>query len=543
MSGLPSLSWPNAHANETYIALGLEMPIVGIVGSNPELIFLGAESYLLFMQEGMTMSAYNHLNISDNLLSSNTDPLVAFDEPSGIFSESPFSSSSESADLRLLAVLLYKSDTQTKSAAPQSLSSSSKGASSETEGFDWNTWAADMNANPLQRRDFDIGDFADKAGLGTPVAAEVLIVKDDAELADSLDTSESWDIVSTLYRTGAAGGNAAVTATGMGAVTSGLGVAGSGMGAAASGLGAAASGMGAAAVSGMGEAAVSAVGAAVSGINAAASGIGAAAVSGLSPAVTGARAGASGLGIMPSGTGAGLAMNPSGTGSGGGATATSSPMTSTGPEESSEDSEDVGTGPAMVSGSPGPSAGGSQYMNASLSGLNSSAAGNSSSGGLAVIPVASNSAVGAMTTGSPLTSTGPGNASNDGSEQTHDDESDSLGPGVSASGGSPLATGAVKSGSFSPSGMPRLPKYSFPQFSAAVGGVPSLVNATAAVGQANAAGTTPTGSAAGAGITGDGGGEAATAPKKQVTVDINIDGEFETVCAHSNLAPFPLPRR
>ena len=77
--------------------------IVGIVGSDPELIFLGAESYLLFMQEGMTMSAYNHLNMSENLLTSSIDPLVSFSEPSGLFSDSPFSLSSDSADVRLLA--------------------------------------------------------------------------------------------------------------------------------------------------------------------------------------------------------------------------------------------------------------------------------------------------------------------------------------------------------------------------------------------------------------------------------------------------------
>ncbi|KAJ4393363.1 hypothetical protein N0V93_002571 [Gnomoniopsis smithogilvyi] len=496
MSGIPSLSWPSAHANETYIALGLEMPIVGIMGSDPELIFLGAESYLLFMQDGMTMSAYNHLNISDNLLSSSADPLVTFNESSSIFSDSPFSSSSDSADLRLLAVLLYKSDTQSQSAVKQSSSSSSsKGVLSEiadlldgdtqrTGEFDWNAWAADMNANPVLRMDFDISDFANKAGLGTPVAAEVLIIKDEAELTDSLDTAESWDIVSTLYKTGAAG-NAVGTATAIGAAASSMGAAANGMGAAISRTGAAA---------------------------------------------TGARAGPAGLGIMPSGADQGIAMSPSGAGAGSGlgAAATGSPVISTGPDS---ESDDTGAEPAMASDTTGSSAGGPQYMSASPNSSSvSSGASGSSSSNLAVIPLASDSTLGAAaSTGRPVGSTGPPGASNSSSDNNCGDGGNaSMGAAVvSGSGGLPLtAARPTGAGFLGPSGMPSQPKYPFPQYSGASDGVRPLLNATAAVGQGNATRTTPTRSAAGAGITG--GGKAAPAHGEQVTIDIDIGSEFET---------------
>lgn len=466
------------------------MPIVGIVGSDPELIFLGAESYLLFMQEGMSMNAYKHLNISDNLLSSSIDPLVSFDEPSGIFSESPFSSSAVSDDLRLLAVLLYQSDnTQQGQSSSASMASSSSSSSSstvnllseiddflsgetmETRGeFNWNAWANDMNANPLLRMNFDISDFAAKAGLGTPVAAEVLIVKDDVELTDSLDVEGGWDVVSTLYQTGA-GKNAAGTATAL--------------------QGPAASGMGAAA--------------------------------------TGARGGSSpGLGLMPSGAGtgagagAGSAVNPSnGAGSAGsGAVATGSPLTSTGPDESGSNAggDTSGAEPASDSGSSGSSsaAGGSQNMNPSPSG-------NSSSGGLSVVPVASSdTALGAASTGRPLPSTGEpdGSSSSSGAGGSDDDTCDDDGSGPTGAGSAPGA-----------SGVPQKPGYSVPQYSGAAGGIPSLLNATAAGGQANpaaAASMTPTGSAARAGITGSGSGSG-NAAAEQVTIDIDIGDEFATV--------------
>lgn len=476
------------------------MPIVGIVGSDPELIFLGAESYLLFMQEGMSMSAYKHLNISDNLLSSSIDPLVSFDEPSGIFSESPFSSSAVSDDLRLLAVLLYQSDnTQQDQSSSASMASSSSSSSStvdllseiddflsgetmETRGeFNWNAWANDMNANPLLRMNFDISDFAAKAGLGTPVAAEVLIVKDDVELTDSLDVEGGWDVVSTLYQTGA-GNNAAGTATAL--------------------QGPAATGMGAAA--------------------------------------TGVRGGSSpGLGLMPSGAvagaGAGIAMNPSdaGSSSGPGAVATGSPLTSTGPDESDSDSGDDTSGaePSGASGSSGSSsaAGGSQDMNPNPSGS------SSSSGGLAVVPVvSSDTALGAASTGRPLTSTGgPSGASSsdvDGSDDTCDDDNDddgSDGSGAGVGGSGPTGAGSVVGAS----GVPQQPGYSFPQYSGAAGGIPSILNATAVGSQANAAaaaGTTPTESAARAGIT-DSGSGSGKADSGQVTIDIDIGDEFATV--------------
>ncbi|KAJ4414323.1 hypothetical protein N0V82_007993 [Gnomoniopsis sp. IMI 355080] len=499
MSGIPSLSWPNAHANETYIALGIEMPIAGIVGSDPELIFLGAESYLLFMQDGMTMSAYNHLNISDNLLSSSIDPLVSFNEPSGIFSQSPFSSSSDEADLRLLAVLLYKSNTHSQSAAKQSSSSSEgvlseiadllDGDTQETEEFNWNAWAADMNVNPFSRKDFDVSDFTTKAGLGTPVAAEVLIIKDEAELTDSVNVAGSWDIVSTLYQTDT-GGNAAGTATAIGA---------------------------------------------------AASGMGAAAVSGTDATATGVRAGPAGLGLMPSsGAGAagmGSAVNPSGPGSSLGAAAagaTGSPLTSTGPDS---ESDDTSAGEAGASDTtPGSSAGESQPMNASPSGSGTTLGGsNGSSSGLVVVPVASNSTLGASASaGRPLNPTGPAGTSDGGSDDTceDDDEDDndgsaSLGSGTSGSGGLASVTARpTGAGLLRPSGVPKQPKYPFPQYSGASDGGRPLINATALIGQANATVATPTKSAVEAGITG--GGKAAPTHGEQVTIDIDIGSEFET---------------
>lgn len=506
MSGIPSISWPDAHANQTYIALGIEMPIVGIVGSDPELIFLGAESYLLFMQEGMSMNAYKHLNISDNLLSSTIDPLVSFDEPSGIFSESPFSSSAVSDDLRLLAVLLYQSDnTQQGQSSSASMASSSSSSSStvdllseiddflsgetmETRGeFNWNAWANDMNANPLLRMNFDISDFAAKAGLGTPVAAEVLTVKDDVELTDSLDVEGGWDVVSTLYQTRAGSGNNAA-----GTATTALGPA-------------AASGMGAAA--------------------------------------TGARGGSSpGLGLMPSGAGAGSAMNPSsGAGSAGsGAVATGSPLTSTGPDESGSDSDD-GTSGAEPAGAPG-SSGSSSAAGGSPNNMNPNPSGSSEPGGIVVVPVASSdTALGAASTGRPLTSTGEpdGSSSSSGADGSDDDDScgddddddddgsDGSGAGVGGSG--PTGAGSVVGAS----GVPQKPGYSVPQYSGAAGGIPSLLNATAAGSQANSGAaaaatgtTTPTESAARAGITGSSNGKADSG---QVTIDIDIGDEFATV--------------
>lgn len=446
------------------------------------------------------MSAYNHLNISDNLLSSSTDPLVSFNEPASIFSESPFSSSSDSSDLRLLAVLLYKSDTQSQSAAKESSSSSSssssKGVLSEIanlldgetqethDEFDWNAWAADMNANPLSRTDFDISDFATKAGLGTPVAAEVLIIKDEDVLTDSLDAAGSWDIVSTLYQTGASG-NAAGTATAMGPIASGIGAGLPGTGAPA----------------------------------------------------TGARAGPAGLGLMPSG---GAAASDLGAAV---AAATGIPLTSTDPD--SESDKGTGAGPVAASDSPGSNAGDSQSTNASPSGSSSSGNGGSSSGGLAVIPVASNSTLGSSaSTGSPLNATGPISTSDSGSDDSCDDDddgNDSAGAGV-ASGGSSLpltaATQPTGAALLTPSGRPKQPQYpGFPQYSGAASGVRPLINATAVGDQGNAAGTTPTRSAAGAGITG--GGKAAAAHGEQVTIDIDIGGDFETVriSPPSRLAP------
>lgn len=301
MSSQPSLSWPQGNANETYLALGLEMPIMAIAGSDPELIFLGSSNYLLFMQQNMTTSGNGQLNMSDNLLASSIDPFVGFSEPSGLFS----SSKSKPNNMRLLAVLLY-ADTNGSSSSSSSSSASDSGSSLGLLGlgnsveeeddtsspFNWTTWAADMNTNPGLRMDFDINDFASRAGLGSPIAAEVLIVKSDEEIVDGgSSTSASWTAVSTLFgpKTTADPAGAgtsssqAVTATANGlsalnaaAAAQATGAAGSGpSGSSASGTSrAGASGAGASGIGASGAAGSSGAGATVSPVLTSASGLG-----------------------------------------------------------------------------------------------------------------------------------------------------------------------------------------------------------------------------------------------------------------------------
>ncbi|CAN8098113.1 unnamed protein product [Discula destructiva] len=479
MSGQPTLNWPNASANETYIALGLEMPIVGIAGSGPELVFLGAESYLLFMQQGMTASVYDNLNVSDSLLSSSVDPLVSFTAPSGLFADS--SSLSSSSDPRLLAVLLYKSNMAASSASQTSqiverdepisdqsgifddggessnantestasvfaTSSSSsvgggggggdKDSSAITDtAFNWTAWAADMNANPSLRMDFDISDFADTAGLGTPVAAEVLAIKnedeDDREQAQN-DTSGSWDVLSTLWQTPTPTGASVGAASGVGAPV---------------------------------------------------------------------------MGLMPSGGGggggggaAGGLATPSGLGSGVGVSATDSPLVSSGPGEGSNGESDGADGAG--SGSPGSSTDSISPYGASPSSPYTGASGDSGSDPGAAGPLALTSTAGAAeSTDTPSASSESGGTPGDGSD---DDATDvTSAPGAGMAGSFPTASGQSSVLNYTASS-------------------PNIDN--------NGGGSPPTDSAAAAGITGGGSiaSMLADGATEDLTIGLNLNGEFTT---------------
>lgn len=197
MSSPPALSYPGATGNQSYLALGMEMPILATAGAgsgssdSAELIFVSPESYLLFVQQGMMLDGSTQLNMSGGLLSSSADPFVSFEEPTGLFSslsaansDSSTLTGSSSSDMRLLAVLLYSPPTPQPGAA----------------ALNWTTWAADMSANPSLRINFDVQDFASRSGLGEPVAAEVLVVEDQltASSDNPDDNSQSLVPVSTV---------------------------------------------------------------------------------------------------------------------------------------------------------------------------------------------------------------------------------------------------------------------------------------------------------------------------------------------------------
>lgn len=239
MSSQPVLSWPGGNRNETYLALGLETPILATAGDgsgdSADLVVIPPENYLLFVQRQKSLDGSPQLNMSGSLLSSSGDPFVAFDEPPGLFSSS---SSSSSTNLRLLTVLLYREPAQLDSGS----------------SFNWTAWAADLSYNPSFRSNFDAQGFAARSGLGQPVAEEVLIVEDQLATTsgDSADSSsESLVPVSTLLRSGhgrAPGETATRASYGAGATVS-LGAGGfagssSGVAAAQAGSGMAGSGSG-----------------------------------------------------------------------------------------------------------------------------------------------------------------------------------------------------------------------------------------------------------------------------------------------------------
>lgn len=211
MASQPVLTWPGGQPGDHYLALGLEG---SLEGTGPAL-----DNYLLFVQQDLTLSPPHQLNISENLLSSSAAPCISFSQPprqAQSLTSSPTNSSilanssSTSSDLRVLTVLLYKSESEDNHTSSGTAAASSRPQDVALEEcascvrFNWTAWIASMNANPTLRMNFDVEDFALRAGLGEPVASEVLLVKDESfAVGQGTAAGDGLSVVSTLTRAAA----------------------------------------------------------------------------------------------------------------------------------------------------------------------------------------------------------------------------------------------------------------------------------------------------------------------------------------------------